>query len=336
MKAAFVKSPFEFELRDVPLRETLDDEVLVKIKACGICGTDMHIARTEAKDWSPFGHEISGIAEKVGKNIKNIREGQQVLLESGSFCRECETCRNGRVDLCNDAPNIFAGQTMGFAEYIIAPKECIVPFEGLSFEEATIVEPLGVALDLFYTAGININDDVLVVGLGPIGLMTMKLAKAAGARNIYGAARSSSKARIELAKKFGANDVILTDKQDLREYKFPRGGVEKIMITASPQTIVPSLDVAKIGGVVSFLGIEYGEGANVTFDANKFHFKKLQLRASYAAPALYFPRCIELIKSGVIDAKALISHTFKLDDIENAMNTVRNDKESAIKAVVIP
>ncbi|HEX3026772.1 MAG TPA: alcohol dehydrogenase catalytic domain-containing protein [Clostridia bacterium] len=335
MKAAFVKSPFQFEIREVRLREITDDEVLVKVKACGICGSDTHTAETLADDWRPFGHEIAGIVEKTGKNIRNVKPGQSVVLESGSFCRECTLCRNGRVDLCNDAPNIFSYQTMGFAEYIIAPKECVVPFDGLSFAEASLTEPLGVALDLFYSTDIQLNDDVLVIGLGPIGLMALRLAKLCGARNVYGAARSYSEARIELAKKFGASDVILTDKQDIKDFEFPRGGVEKIMITASPATIPDSFEAALNGGIISFLGEDFGEGADISFNANYFHWKKLQLRSSYAAPALYFPRCIELIKSGAVDAKALISHTFGLKEIAGAMETVKNDKKHVLKSVML-
>lgn len=335
MRAAFVKAPFQFEIRNVSLREITKDEALVRVVTSGICGTDLHTARTEAVDWQPFGHEVTGIVEKIGSNIKNVKVGDKVLLESGSFCRECETCRNGRVDLCSGAPNIMQGETMGFAEYIIAPKEGIVPFDGISFEEATLVEPMGVALDLCYTADIKLNDDVLVFGLGPIGLMALRIAKAMGARKVYGAAKSTSKARIEVAKKYGADDVILTDKEDLTKYDFPRKGLDKILVTSPPKTIETALKVANIGATVAFIGIQYGEGAYITFDANDFHFKKLQLRASYAAPALYFPRCVEFIKSGLIDTKVLISHRFKLDEIDKAMEIAANDKENAVKLIMV-
>lgn len=335
MKAAFVKVPFTFEIRDIKLREPNSNEVLVRIKACGLCGTDLHYAKVLAEDWQPFGHEIVGIAEKVGANVSHVKEGDYVLLESGSFCRECDTCRNGRVDLCNKGPNFWTEASMGFAEYVVASKECLVPFSGISFEEASLIEPLGVALDLFYTTDIKLNDDVLVVGLGPIGLMALRLARAAGARRIYAAARSGSEARIELAKRFGADEIVYTDKINLEDYSYDRKGVDKVMVTAPPKTIPPSLKAANTGGTVAFLGIEYGAGATITFDANEFHFKKLQLRASYAAPALYFPRCVELIKSGVIDAKAMISHRFKLDDIAGAMTTFRDDKANTVKMVML-
>lgn len=335
MKAVYVKAPYSFEVRNVDLRGIGPDEALIKVKACGICGTDLHIAHTEAKEWQSFGHEISGIVMEVGSNVKSIKVNDQVLLESGSFCRECSVCRNGRVDLCNGAPNIFDGNTMGFAEYIIAPKECLVPFSSIDFDEATLIEPMGVALDLLYTADIRLNEDVLVVGLGPIGLMALKLAKSVGARNVYGAARSASHARIKLAQELGATDVILTDQIRLEDYKFPRGGVDKVMVTAPPRTIPQALNVINIGGTLAFLGIEYGEGSKITFDANDFHFRKLQLKASYAAPALWFPRCLELIASGVIDPKAFITHRFGLEQTGEYMIKARDDKENAIKMVMV-
>ncbi len=340
MKAAFVKSPFLFEIREVPLREITQDEVLVKIKVSGICGTDLHTARTEAKEWQPFGHEIVGIVEQIGANVREIEPGDKVLMESGSYCGVCELCRNGRADLCNKAPNVFTryeeqGLTMGFAEYVIAYKQNVIPFEDITMEEASLIEPMGVAMDLTYTTMPELNDDVLVIGLGPIGLMALRLARLMGARYVFGAARSASKARIELAREYGADDVIYTDHINLEEYKFPRGGLDKIMVTAPPRTIPTAIKILKPGGVVGFIGIEYGEGANITFDANYFHFNKLQLRASHAAPALFFPRCIELIKSGAIDVKPQVTHRFKLDDIAEAMHQAANDKANVIKSVMI-
>ncbi len=108
VKAAFVKSPFKFEIRDVDLPSLKPNDVLLKIKASGICGTDLHTARTEPKTGMTFGHEIVGIVEQIGSNVENVEVGQSVLVESGSFCGTCEDCRNGRVDLCHDrAPNVF-------------------------------------------------------------------------------------------------------------------------------------------------------------------------------------------------------------------------------------
>lgn len=335
MKAAYLKSPFQFEIREFEKEPVGDNQILVKVKACGICGTDLHSAATDAKEWKPFGHEIAGIVEDIGKNVDNVKAGQKVALESGTFDRYSTVVRNGSPELNNQGPNYWETQPMGFADYIYVPKELAVPFDRISFEEASIVEPLGVALDLAYTADIKINDDVVVVGLGPIGLLALRLAKLMGARNVYGVEYSEAERRVEIAKLYGAKDVILADKMNFCDYKYPRGGVDKVLVTAPPKVIPMALDILNWGGNVSFIGIEYGDEGKITFDANDFHFKKVQLRASFASPALYFPRCLELIESGAIDVKPLISDRFKLEEIKQAMLKLRDDKRNAVKAVMI-
>ena len=341
MKAAYVKAPFQFQIREVELPEPGPNDVLLSIKASGICGTDLHIARTEARDWQPFGHEIVGLVEKIGSNVGNVSLGDKVVVESGSFCGKCADCRNGRVDLCHDrTPNVFSrvesdGFAMGFAEKIIVDSQNVVPFEGVSFQEASLVEPMGVALDLSYTVKPELNDDVLVVGLGPIGLMAIQIAKVMGARRVFAANHSRSKIRIDAAKQLGVDEVIEVDKTPISSYRFPRGGVDKALVTAPPYVIPEVLRVMNYGGVVGFIGIDYGEGRFITFDANTFHFNKLQLRASHAVPALYFPICIDMIKSGTVNVKPLITDTFTLEDIEIMMKRAEKEKDRVIKAVMI-
>lgn len=336
MKAAYVKVPFEVKVIDVALREVGPNDALVKIKACGICGSEMHTCSWGAKEWSPIGHEITGIVQEMGNNVTNVKPGDRVALESGSYCGTCELCRNGRASLCNKNRNVFAERSMGFAEAIVVNKQCLVHIgEKLPFDEATLIEPMGVALDLFYTADIKLNDDVLIIGLGPIGLMALCFARLGGARKIYAADLSACEKRIDVAKMYGSDEIIYTDKTDIRDYPFERGGVEKILITAPPKTIPTALDVANIGGTVAFLGIQYGEGSIISFDANKFHFKKMSLKASYAAPALFFPQCIDMIRKGMIDVKPLITSRFKLEEIESAILNVRDNCAGNIKSVMI-
>lgn len=341
MKAAFVKSPFEFKLEEVDLPELKPNDVLLKIKASGICGTDLHTARSEAKDWQSFGHEIVGVVEATGSCVDNVQIGDSVIVESGSFCGKCEDCRNGRTDLCHDrSPNVFSraqneGLTMGFAEKIIIDRQNAVLFEGVSFEEASLVEPMGVALDLCYTVRPELNDDVLVVGLGPIGLMAIQIARAMGARRVFAANHSRSKIRVDIARKLGVDDVILVDKTPVSSYRFPRGGVDKALVTAPPSVIPEVFGVMNFGGVVGFIGIDYGEGRFIKFDANYFHFNRLQLRASHAVPALYFPRCLDMIRSKTVDVRDLITDRFKLEEIESMMLRAEREKDKVIKAVMI-
>ena len=284
MRVAYVKAPFQFELREMEIPRPGEGQILLDVRACAVCGTDMHTAALEAVEYTSFGHEIAGVVLETGSGVHRLQPGDKVAVESGTFCHVCENCRNGRTDLC--------------------------------------------------TNGKSIIDDVAVVGLGPIGLMTIALAKAAGARNIYAIQKSDrSKARIELAKKLGAT-VILTKDTDLNSYPFPRGGLNKIMVTAGPSVIPEMFKIAVYGGIISFLGIDMANG-NITFNANDFHFKKLQLRASYAVPALWFPRALDLLKNKVVDPDDFITQTFPLEEIQKWFEKQRDDSSDVIKMVMV-
>jgi len=336
MKAAYVKAPYQFELRDVKLGKPGPGQVLLSVKACGVCGTDaVHVAGVQAKEWQAFGHEIAGVIEEVGPGMKEVKPGDSVVLESSSFCRSCSLCRDGRVDLCAGAPHFWGQPAMGFSEKMLAPIECVVPFTGLDFDAASLAEPLGVAIDLVKTAEIGMDDNVVVIGPGPIGLMALALARRRTSGVIWLAGNSHSKARMRAGKKLGADELIHADKTPLEEYAFGRR-ITRILDTAPPRTLQTAIKVAAKGAVIAYIGIEYGEGAAISFDANDFHFKKLQLRASFASPALYFPMALEFLKLGRIDADLLISHRFPLKEIEQAVRTAAEDKAKAIKVVVNP
>lgn len=343
MRAAFVRAPFQFEVREVSIPQVCEGWALIKVEACGICGTDMHIAsytdhRLTTKPptvWQGFGHEVAGIVARVGAGVHNVKEGDTVVLESGSYCGVCDLCRNGRVDLCNNGPNFWQNETMGFADYILAPKECLVPFDGLSFEVACLTEPLGVALDMTYVADIALGDDVLVLGLGPIGLMSIPLARMKGAGHIYAVNRSGGW-RADIAFQYGADSIILTQDTPINEIAFRKGGVDRALVSASSSAVLDAIPAMNYGGIISYIGIEYGPGAELRFDANDFHFRKLQLRASHAAPALYYPTCLQLLNDGHVDGEALISHTMPLEQIGEAMTLLRDAREETLKIVITP
>jgi L-iditol 2-dehydrogenase len=349
MLAAFVRAPWQFELREVAVPEPPPHWVRVAVRTCGICGTDLHIAGLadhrltahQPGDWQGFGHEVAGVVEAVGAGVTSVREGDAVVLESGSFCGVCERCRNGRVDLCERGANFWKNATMGFAESILAPAQACVPFSGLPFDVACLAEPLGVAWDLVQTAGVGLGNDVLLLGLGPIGLMTIPLLRRSGAGRIYAANRGAGPSRrAEVARALGADEVHLLGNDAPDTIPFRRGSVERALVTSPPSTIPAALATLGYGGVAAFIGIDYGGREQITLDANAFHFRKLQLRASHAAPALFFPAVLELLRDGAagspagLDGTHLITHRFPLADIEAAMRTARDARESVIKVVV--
>ena len=334
MRAAYMKKVDDVVIKDVQSSPLELDEIRVKVQACGICGTDVMAAVNGSDDYLSFGHEVAGEVIEIGKAVKNVSVGQSIVLESSSACGTCENCRNDQRYLCEIGPSFWPKPPFGASEEMISPAACAVPYEGISPEEACLSEPLGVALDVFKTTDIKVGSHVLVSGLGTIGLMAIRLAKLAGAETIYACDLSGSKKRLQIAKEFGADEVICVDKTPLDKYTFNKAP-DRFMVTSPPKTLNAMFEVAALYSVITYIGIKYGSDGMVTFDANAFHFKRLRLHASFASPAFYIPEALNLIQTGRIDAKKLISHKFEIEDVALAINTAVNDVENAVKVVLV-
>ncbi len=331
VKSAQMRAPYETRLIDVKLPDVLgEDQVLLKINACGICGTDLSAAITR-KDWGPFGHEVAGTIEGIGAGVRNVSVGQKVVLESSSYCGTCALCRSGRIDLCAKAANFWSQPAMGFSQRMIAPACACVPYQQLSAEVACLAEPAGVAFDLVKTADIQLADRVGVIGVGPIGLMAIAIAARAGASSVAAFSRPQSLKRVELAESLGARIVPVDGSTPFDPAL--HGQFDRLLVTAPVEVLPMALPLLSYGGVITYIGIGTGNPV-ISFDANAFHFKKLQLRASHASPAIYFPQVLLLLQTGIIPGEKLVSHRFALQDIQQAMTTCRDDKAAAIKVVV--
>jgi len=333
MKGAWLKNLNDIILKDTALPPIGENDIRLKVDACGICGTDVTSALDGRDDYGPFGHEIAGTILELGKGVKHLKVGRKVALDSSTPCGECPNCHNARQELCTNLKSFFHLPSLGFAEEMVAPAVSANPYEGITPAEACLAEPLGVAIDMHRLANIEIGSHVVVSGLGPIGLMAIKLAKVSGAERIYACGLSRSAIRNETARKLGADEIIEVDKQPVETYKFKQAP-DRFMISSPPKTIEPMIKIAAKGGIISYIGIKFGGDASITFDANEFHFKKLQLRGSYASPALYTPLELNLLQRKVIDGKMLITHTFPLEKIAEAMRVAATDKQHAMKVVI--
>ena len=333
MKAAF-KQASNVELQDIASLPMNPGHIRVRVEACGICGADL-LGLGEAKDGlRPFGHEISGTVEEIAADVTFIRKGARIVLDSATPCGRCDACHNEQQELCSDIQSFFMIPSFGMAESMLAPAVSAIARGDLPADVACLAEPLGVAIDLVRLADISADSNVLVVGPGPIGLMALALARHMGARRVFCAGFEEEAARCAVARQFGADDVVDPRRSPLEEHDFGCT-IDRVLSTAPPNTLETAFKVAGKGGIISFIGLGHGAEASLTFDANDFHFKKLQLRASFASPALYTPRAVRYLHEGVVDGEALISHRFRLDEIEQAMATAR-DRTRSVKVIVLP
>lgn len=333
MKTAF-KQGRTITLKDTTLRALAPNEIRVKIAACGICGTDLHLNPAEADEENPFGHEMAGTILEKGCGVVNLEVGQKVVIESATPCGFCDNCKNTKQELCTNIQSFFFLGLFGFAEEIICPAITAIPCDDLAPDIACLSEPLGVSIDLVRLADIKPESNVLLLGPGPIGLMALALVKRMGARRVFLSAFKRETARIAVAEKLGVDGIFDPSEKPLPEVDFGCE-IDRILVTTPPSTLSDTFDVACKGGIISFIGIGYGESQYCKFDANAFHFKKLQLRASFASPALYTPLALQYLREGVIDGEMMISHRFPLDQIAEAMEVAR-DTSRAMKVIVQP
>jgi len=332
MKAAFLKDGCAY-CRDIERLPLKMGQIRVRVEACGVCGSDFLTWPGEEGKEKPFGHEIAGVVSEVAPGVARVSVGQKVVLDSSSACGVCDSCKDSRQDLCLDVQSLCRNvDTWGMTEEIIAPAISAIPYDGISPATACLQEPLGVAIDMVRLAELSPDSHVLVMGLGPIGLMAVALARQAGVRRLFVSEPRAS--RRDFARRYGVDGFIDPAQTPLQKYDFGCK-IDRILQTCPPPTLADAFDAAAVGAVISFIGIGVGEKAYCRFDVNAFHFKKLQLRASYASPALFGPKALRLLKDGVIDGEAFVTHRFKLDEIEKAYKTARDDP-AAVKVVVEP
>ncbi len=334
VQIAELKAPWQVRLRSIELPDTPPPGwARLRVTACGLCGSDLRAAES-SEAFEPFGHEIAGVVEQLPPDAATgIAPGQAVVLESSGFCGRCALCRDGRVDLCNKAPGFWGQPAMGFAEQMLAPIDCLVPYGDLPPEVACLAEPVGVAIDMVKTAGIALADRVCLIGPGPIGLAAGALALRSGAATLTVLARPHSVARLKLAEKIGAETLASLDPPAAHEAL--RGGFDHVLLTAPTELIPSALELLDYGGVLTYIGFGRQTG-QVSFDADRFHMRKWQLRASFASPALYFPAALALLASGALPGRQMVSHTFGLDRIEQALDLHRTNKRDVVKVVVQP
>jgi len=339
-KALFARHPLDFELRDVELPDLGVDDVLVKVHACGVCGTDIHFAKDMEGDYNALGHEIAGEVLEVGSNVTVCQPGQRVIVEDCGMCGVCANCKNGDSHLCRNMYDLEGRP--GMAEYMVVNQRLCDPFDGLDYVPASLTEPQAVALNAVVHAEIPLAGDVVVYGPGPIGLMCVRLAKLSGAAEVglvgYDATCAREKVRLEVGQALGADFVVDAATEDAVQVvhdHFP-DGADRVIVTSPPKSMQQAVEVGRFGELVSFIGINLGGQSAITLDVNDLIFNKRTLRPTFAEPAIKFPVSLKILKKGLMDAKAIVTHTFGFDNYESVFRGIVEGDQPIIKAVCTP
>jgi L-iditol 2-dehydrogenase len=335
MKAYFTKVSMKFELRDIDLIPLAPDEVLVKVKACGVCGWDVLVATEVAKDWSPIGHELSGDIVEIGEAVPgHLALGDRVVVENSTYCGVCEQCKRGNVAHCVNLDHHRQGS--GFADYIKVRYTSVYPMGDLDYAAGALAEPLTVAIDMVESAEIPLAGRVAIFGPGPIGLMIARLAMLKGASRVYLTGHAHSKRRWKVAEKIGVTDCVYIDKQDVVSYfaKNEPQGLDRVLITAPPKTIPDAMEIVRFGGIITYDGIKFGGDEIIQLDGNAFHFKRLQLRGVHSIPNLGWPPAVTLLQDRVIDPDLFISHTYPFEKVPEAVSFAAKARSQTVKVMV--
>jgi L-iditol 2-dehydrogenase len=343
MKALLLKAYSKLELVDLPRPEIGAQDVLVRVAACGICGSDVHgFDGSTGRRIPPLvmGHEAAGIVEAIGAAVTRFRPGDRVTFDSTVYCGDCNYCRAGRFNLCDrrEVLGVSCGDYRrhgAFAEFVAVPAHILYRLpESLSLEHAALIEAVSVAVHGVKRAVPRADDDVAVVGTGMIGLLIVQVLRHYGCRRLI--AVDVDDDRLALAKKFGATDVINAKNGDatqaILELTGGRGVAaawEAVGATPTVQTAVNS--VAK-GGHVTLVG---NVSPTVELPLQAVVTRELTLHGTCASSGEY-PECIELMASGAVDVRPLLSAAISLDEAPAWFERLYAHEPGLMKVVVTP
>lgn len=342
MKALLLTSYRSLEIADLPTPSPSAGEVLVRVAACGICGSDVHGYDGSSGRRIPplvMGHEAAGVVTAVGSGVQHFSPGDRVTFDSTVYCGACRNCLRGDVNLC-DARQVL-GVSCGdyrragaFAEYVSVPARLLhrLP-ENLPFAEAAMLEAVAVALHAVSLAPTSPGATALVLGAGAIGILILQSLRVAGCSSIFVA--DVDPARLELARQLGATEVLIShDQLDARLLELTGGQGVDIALEAvgRNETVAACIDAVRKGGTVILVG---NISPNVTLPLQKVVTRQIRLQGSCASAGEY-PRAIKLLSSGAINVKPLITAIAPLEEGAQWFERLYAREPNLLKVVLTP
>jgi len=342
MKALMLTEYLKLEYKNVPEPQIGPGEVLLRIKAGAICGSDIQGYDGSTGRRVPpiiMGHEASGVIEAIGSEVNRFAAGDRVTFDSTVYCRNCHPCSIGKINLC-DNRRIFGvscddySKDGAFAEYLAVPEYILYRLpDSVTYEEASVIEPLAIALHAVNRTGIRTGDDVLVVGCGTIGQLTIKLISIMGCGSITAVDIDSEKLKMSL--KNGADNIINSKEENVNsrilELTGGKGVDSAFEAVGISDTVGYTIKSLKKGGEVTLVG---NIQKNIDFPLQHAVTNEISINTSCASAGEY-ATCLKLISSGKIELKDIIGLTAPLSEGAGVFDKLRKDS-GIIKAILLP
>ena len=342
MKALLLSQYKHLEIVDFPEPAPGPDEVLVHVAACGICGSDVHGYDGSSGRRIPpivMGHEAAGRIAGIGAGVNGFAKGDRVTFDSTIYCGVCAPCRRGEVNLCDSRQVLGVScadyrRAGAFAEFVVVPARILYRLpDNLSFAEAAMLEAVAVALHAVSLAPVLADSTALVLGAGMIGLLTLQALRVAGCSRVFVADIDDS--RLKLAKEIGATATLPADADlyaQILQLTHGSGGDLAIEAVGNNQTVAAAIESVRKGGTVILVG---NISPEVTLPLQKVVTRQIRLQGSCASSGEY-PRAIELLASGAIQVKPLITAVAPLDDGPRWFERLYAREPNLMKVILAP
>ena len=343
MRALLLTEPSQLEVTDIDRPEIGPRDLLGEVKACGICGSDVHGYDGSSGRRIPplvMGHEAAGVVAEVGSEVAGFAVGDAVTFDSTVSCGQCPFCRAGQINLCDN--RMVLGVSCGdyrrygaFAEFVSVPEHiCYRLPEGLSFEHAALIEAVSIAVHAANRTPCELGDTAVVVGSGMIGLLVIQAIKLAGCSRVI--AVDLDPDRLTTATRLGADHTMKADEvsvpQAVRELTGGRGADVAIEVVGATATVQTAIDSVRKGGHVTLVG---NLAPTVEMPLQTIVTRELTVAGSCASNGEY-PACIDLLQSGAIQVEPLITGRSTLDEAPDWFERLHAGEKGAMKVLVTP
>lgn len=345
MLAAVYEGIGKLELKELPPPRIEEDNLLIKVKVCAICGTDVKaFTRGISRITIPviLGHEFVGEVVEIGNKVRDFNIGDRITMATTISCGKCEYCTTGLGNLCADVLPVGTVTDGAFCEYMAIPSAGIqrgnvlkVP-EEITNEEGALSEPLGCVINGQNIAEVKTGDTVVIIGAGPIGCMHIEVARARGATQIIVVQRSET--RLKLAAQFDVDALINSSREDpvARTLTFTQGKGADVVIVAAPsnEASEKGLQMLAKGGRLSLFSSFFKDNPYLHLDGNRIHYRQIKVCGASDSTPFHQRIALDLLRKGKINTGALITHRFPLSQIISAFDTAVQGK--GLKIIIQP